>query len=145
VSYGTNAIHGTFSRLLPLKRISVRSRPREADFIVRHFIDQQPMRLNVALPISLPLALQWMRPILDQMVEAGVDARVEPERWPWANVHQDAAGPASRLFSLICEIGPAAPALAALEPGRRSCGHRRGLRAEGAEGWGASSAVPSGS
>jgi hypothetical protein len=82
VSYGTNAIHGTFSRLLPLKQISVRPRPREAHFIVRHFIDQQLIRLNVALPISLPLALQWMRPILDQMVEAAVDARVESDRRP---------------------------------------------------------------
>src|ERR1017187_5626440 len=45
---------------------------------------------------------------LDQMIEAGAGARVKPDRWPWANVHRDAAGLAGRLFRFACEIGPTA-------------------------------------
>src|SRR6266566_4576777 len=49
--------------LLPLKQVRVRSGPRKPHFVVNHLVDQQPIRFDVALPVALPLSLQWMRPI----------------------------------------------------------------------------------
>jgi SSS family solute:Na+ symporter len=40
------------------EQIGMGTRAREPHFIVRHFIDQQPVRLDMAIPITLPLAFQ---------------------------------------------------------------------------------------
>jgi hypothetical protein len=60
-------LHQTFDptafRSLSREQIRVRTRSREAHFVVSHLIDQQPIRFDMAVPISLPLAFERMCPI----------------------------------------------------------------------------------